>query len=153
VAYVKTQGSQTVYPYSIGQLRRDNPNTSFPKAIPDATLAAYGVHSVTVLDAPEYDTATQKITQDANPTESNGAWELRWSIVSLTADELAAKAAAIETEARIKRDRLLVESDWTQVADAPVNKTAWASYRQALRNVPEQAGFPTNINWPSQPVE
>jgi hypothetical protein len=37
---------------------------------------------------------------------------------------------------RIQRDRLLVESDWTQVADAPVDQQAWATYRQALRDFP-----------------
>ena len=54
-------------------------------------------------------------------------------------------------EARTERDRLLADSDWTQVADAPVDQAAWATYRQALRDVPEQAGFPDNINWPTKP--
>lgn len=53
--------------------------------------------------------------------------------------------------ARSERDRLLKESDWTQVPDAPVDQQAWADYRQALRDVPEQAGFPTDINWPTKP--
>jgi hypothetical protein len=49
---------------------------------------------------------------------------------------------------RIHRDRLLAASDWTQTADAPVNKVAWAAYRQALRDFPttwvpsEEANFP-----------
>jgi hypothetical protein len=51
-------------------------------------------------------------------------------------------------EARDMRDRLLAASDWTQVADAPVDAAAWATYRQALRDVPQQAGFPDNITWP-----
>ena len=54
-------------------------------------------------------------------------------------------------EARAQRDALLAASDWTQVADAPVNSQAWVDYRQALRDVPEQAGFPTDINWPVAP--
>ena len=41
-----------------------------------------------------------------------------------------------ETMMRHHRDRLLVESDWTQVADAPVDRQAWATYRQALRDFP-----------------
>ena len=57
-------------------------------------------------------------------------------------------AAAV---ARGKRGKLLATSDWTQVADAPVNKTAWAAYRQELRDITEQAGFPININWPTKP--
>jgi len=52
---------------------------------------------------------------------------------------------------RTKRDKLLAESDWTQVADAPVDKAAWATYRQSLRDIPQQAGFPTNVVWPVEP--
>ena len=54
-------------------------------------------------------------------------------------------------KARKRRDKLLSGSDWTQVADAPVDKSAWATYRQALRDVPAQSGFPTSINWPNKP--
>lgn len=52
---------------------------------------------------------------------------------------------------RAKRDALLLASDWTQVADAPVDKAAWAAYRDALRKLPEQNNFPANIVWPNQP--
>jgi hypothetical protein len=54
-------------------------------------------------------------------------------------------------EVRTERDRLLKASDWTQVADAPVDQAAWAEYRQALRDVPEQEGFPENVVWPTKP--
>lgn len=54
-------------------------------------------------------------------------------------------------EIRAQRDALLAESDWTQVVDAPVNQDAWAEYRQALRDVPEQAGFPEDVIWPDAP--
>ena len=43
-------------------------------------------------------------------------------------------------------------TDWTQVADAPVNQAAWATYRQALRDVPLQIGFPINVTWPVAPA-
>ena len=55
-------------------------------------------------------------------------------------------------EARQMRDRLLATSDWTQVADAPVDAAAWATYRQALRDIPDQPGFPDNITWPETPA-
>jgi len=54
-------------------------------------------------------------------------------------------------EVRTQRDALLSQSDWTQVPDAPVDQAAWAEYRQALRDVPQQAGFPTEITWPQIP--
>lgn len=52
---------------------------------------------------------------------------------------------------RKTRNGLLSQSDWTQVLDAPVDRAAWASYRQALRDLPQQAGFPSVINWPIAP--
>ena len=56
-----------------------------------------------------------------------------------------------EDQVRGKRDRLLSASDWTQVADAPVDQAAWAEYRQALRDVPSQDGFPHSVVWPVSP--
>ena len=55
---------------------------------------------------------------------------------------------------RSERDKLLSASDWTQSPDSPLSddeKSSWATYRQELRDVTEQAGFPTDINWPSAP--
>lgn len=54
-------------------------------------------------------------------------------------------------DARGERDQLLESSDWTQVPDAPVDQAAWAEYRQTLRDVPQRAGFPTDIDWPTKP--
>lgn len=55
--------------------------------------------------------------------------------------------------AREQRDLLLQQSDWTQVPDAPVNAASWATYRQALRDVPSQSGFPDSITWPTKPTD
>lgn len=52
---------------------------------------------------------------------------------------------------RSQRNIMLAECDWTQVIDAPVNQAAWATYRQALRDITAQAGFPWTIEWPEQP--
>ena len=58
---------------------------------------------------------------------------------------------ALATQARNQRDVLLSQSDWTQVADALVDQAAWATYRQALRDITIQAGFPETIDWPTVP--
>jgi len=63
----------------------------------------------------------------------------------------AMKDAEQAERVRVDRNSKLADCDWTQLADSPVDKTAWATYRQALRDVPAQAGFPWNINWPDQP--
>jgi len=65
-------------------------------------------------------------------------------VTDLNSDGMAAQI-------RSERDRLLKEFDWTQLPDAPVDQQAWAEYRQALRDVPQQAGFPTEITWPVKP--
>ena len=52
---------------------------------------------------------------------------------------------------RDRRDHLLSASDWTQVADAPVDAQAWADYRQALRDIPQTQDDPDSIVWPEAP--
>jgi hypothetical protein len=59
--------------------------------------------------------------------------------------------SALATEARAQRNTLLAASDWTQVADAPVDQAAWATYRQELRDITSQEGFPEAITWPVAP--
>ena len=58
---------------------------------------------------------------------------------------------ALAAAARAQRDSLLKQSDWTQLSDAPVDQAAWAAYRQALREVPDQPAFPLTIEWPTAP--
>jgi hypothetical protein len=70
------------------------------------------------------------------------------------AEEAAWAAGANDRAAakyRVQRDGLLTASDWTQVLDAAVDQAAWATYRQALRDIPQQEGFPATVVWPSQP--
>ncbi len=66
-----------------------------------------------------------------------------------TAKEIGATTCG--RQVREQRDLLLSASDWTQVADAPVDKIVWSAYRQQLRDVSEQDGFPWIVNWPTKP--
>ena len=59
----------------------------------------------------------------------------------------AERAASI----RSSRNDKLPDCDWTQLADSPVDKATWAAYRQALRDISAQAGFPWTIDWPVAP--
>lgn len=61
------------------------------------------------------------------------------------------KLGKAEKSARLERNRKLSDCDWTQVSDAPVDHKAWALYRQALRDITKQAGWPTDIQWPEEP--
>lgn len=75
--------------------------------------------------------------------------EAEWDAMEAKWEAGANDRAAAEI--RTERDTKLTESDWTQVADAPVDKAAWAVYRQALRDIPAQEGFPGEIIWPVTP--
>lgn len=66
-------------------------------------------------------------------------------------EEIQAQEDASKEFIRSKRNALLSSSDWTQAADAPVDRTAWATYRQELRDITAQAGFPTEVIWPTKP--
>lgn len=53
---------------------------------------------------------------------------------------------------RAERDQKLLSTDWTQAFDVPqTTKDKWATYRQALRDIPQQEGFPETVEWPTQP--
>ena len=67
------------------------------------------------------------------------------AVIYLTEDELLAVAA------RDKRNDLLSATDWTAMADAPTQATAMTTYRQALRDITSQSGWPTTITWPTAP--
>jgi hypothetical protein len=63
----------------------------------------------------------------------------------------AQKDAEQATAIRNDRNKRLADSDWTQLADSTADKAAWATYRQALRDITTQAGFPWNVTWPDAP--
>ena len=73
-----------------------------------------------------------------------------FEVVDKTEEEIAADVASKAANVRAARDRALSASDWTQVADAPVDKQAWATYRQALRDLPDAEGWP-NVDLPHFP--
>lgn len=78
--------------------------------------------------------------------EEEAEWDAQEA--AWVAEAPARKAA----EVRKDRDAKLAQTDWTQAADVPqATKDKWAPYRQALRDVPQQAGFPDNIQWPIKP--
>jgi len=64
----------------------------------------------------------------------------------------AERLEVFSADERSKRNSLLRNTDWTQASDIPeATKAAWVAYRQALRDVPQQEGFPNTISWPTAP--
>lgn len=152
IMYVKTESNEVVqYPYSIEQFRADNPTISFPSEISNDMLAGYGVYPVGYEPAPVYDPATQKLVIASQPSLVNGSWVLTKSIANKTAEHIANDTAHQALQMRIQRDGLLAATDWCALSDITMS-AEMVTYRQALRDVPAQEGFPYNITWPTKPV-
>lgn len=67
--------------------------------------------------------------------------------------ELTSEYSEESTAIRKRRNQLLLECDWTQGKDVPdATSNLWAPYRQALRDITEQAGFPFDVQWPDPPT-
>lgn len=124
------------------------PNISFPIDGPsDDFLAEQGYAKVNVFR--EHDRATQKLI--AVDPYYEAPWVYTVAVVDLSTEDLAQRDAVEASRIRAERNTKLAASDWTQVIDAPVDQAAWATYRQALRDITSQAGFPWDIQWPAQP--
>lgn len=131
-------------------LAAEYPNTSFPLPIKQADLPD-GVVMVDV-PVPPVTEPLQLPTLNAVPELFHDRWTLFYSVRDMTTDEASRETQSKAAQVRSERDTLLAASDWTQVADAPVDKTAWATYRQALRDITEQAQFPFVVQWPNSPA-
>ena len=141
--YVKIVDSKvSVFPYTLDALKTANPNVSFPVSIPDDTLADYGVFPVTKVDAPDHDPQLVKVTM-TNPTLVDGKWTQTWTKSNRPTSEAAFNM-------RHERDKLLADTDHHALSDQTLS-TNMSTYRQALRDVPAQSGFPFNITWPVKP--
>lgn len=135
---------------SQGEVRSLYPNTSFPSQWSAELVEELGLDPVFESPTPTT-TRYQTAYKDGVEQDAQGRWLWKWSISEMDDEAKAAKDAEQAKSIRATRDTRLSGSDWTQVADAPVDKAAWATYRQALRDVPAQAGFPYDITWPSKP--
>jgi hypothetical protein len=150
--YVKAiNGVAVKYPYTQTDLVWDNPSTSFPMGgVPTDTLSEWSMFPVQPVSAPQFDAATHKLVE-RTPLFDGQSWTQQWAVEVLSQDEIDTHNAQQAALVRSERNRRLAACDWTQLADAPVDNLAWAVYRQNLRDVPNQPGFPVTIIWPTQP--
>jgi hypothetical protein len=151
--FAKIENNQVAeYPVTEFDIRARFPNTSFTTDFSSGLPEGY----VRVQPAGQPAEDALKVITQGQPVLVNGVWTQTWTQVDkYTAEELAAQNAVKDVnqkqEVRDIRNSKLAECDWTQVADAPVDKTVWATYRQALRDVTAQSGFPWTITWPVEP--
>lgn len=129
------------------------PNVSIPANISREALNTLGYDILYIGSIPEYDKTSCKLILSNIPTYStlNSRWELVYNVHSMTDTELLEIYNSEAYLVNTKRLELLAKSDWTQLTDSPVDQQAWAIYRQALRDIPIQQGFPFSISWPSAP--
>lgn len=103
----------------------------------------------------ENNLVVQVFTYHSNPEVLVGYTEIETDqdisgMIHNPADNTFSERPLTDTRARIIRDALLTDSDWMASQDRTMTQ-AEKDYRQALRDVPSQAGFPTNITWPTKP--
>ena len=143
------------------------PNTGFPVQLTEAIINDFG--GDVVLEGPQASGGTvYQYSQRQGVEQIDGKWFTKYvlgpiftdtvaedgTVTTAAEQEAAYKAMKDEEQAKAVRQQpgeKLKETDWTQVADAPVDKALWAAYRQALRDVTTQEGFPWTVTWPVEP--
>ena len=155
---------------SQGQVRKLHSNTSLPRVWDANVCSALGIDPVLEAPKPEVTGYTQAV-RDGVTQDANGNWVQAWTVVDMFSDytdddgTLVTKTdqendyqARLNSEAaasvRTQRDAKLAESDWMVIKSAETGvalATEWAAYRQALRDITEQDGFPVNVEFPAEP--
>jgi hypothetical protein len=152
--YVKTSnGVAEKYPYTIANLRSDNPNTSFPKSPSDEMMAEWGVHRVTMAEQPATDQRTQYIGPSQDPELIDGVWTIGWVVIDKTQDEIDAFDEGMADINRNERHKRMTETDWWALPDSPTMTAEQTAYRQALRDITSHANWPhlEEADWPTKP--
>tara|TARA_B100001989_G_C24541737_1_gene468006 strand:+ start:264 stop:761 length:498 start_codon:yes stop_codon:yes gene_type:complete len=149
------------------ELRAANKNMSFPKAWNSSVHDALNVDPVLEAPAPAPSAAYKSVVRNGAVQDGKGNWVYAWkeqemfteytdeegNVQTVAAQKTAydtANTATLAASERVKRTALLMETDHYALADVTM-PDAMKTYRQALRDVPQQAGFPANITWPDKP--
>jgi hypothetical protein len=133
------------YPVFEGEIKLRFPNTSF--SIPFVPPDEYQL----VKDIPIPSVTYEQNVTEGTPQLVDGVWTKIWIITDANEEEILFRTENKAQSVRIQRNSLLFQSDWTQTKDAPVNSDLWQVYRQNLRDIPNQIGFPWEVEWPSKP--
>ena len=146
--YLRIKDGVITYPYSVEQLKVDEYNTSFPKELTIQILEEWGVYEVKRTPKP---TDYTKTITEGTPQLVDGSYVQIWDEADATQSEIDTKLEDRWEVIRILRNELLLECDWTQLADIPAEtKELWQIYRQELRNITLQTN-PFLIVWPVKP--
>ena len=154
--YIHAENSIVIeYPYSIEKMRSDNPQTSFPLEMSAEELAEWGVFAVEEQAPPAFSEQTESIELQP-PSLVDGVWVQGWVVVAASAEEIERRTTAKAELIRTERNGFLAKFDYTQCLDFPGTdneRARYAVFRQALRDLPLQSGFPWDITWPMPNTE
>ena len=149
-----------------GEVRRMHSNTSLPRVWDANVCSALGIDPVFIAPKPEVTGYTQAV-RDGVTQDAKGNWVQAWTVVDMFSDytdedgvtttkaeQESEYQARLDAEAadgvRTSRDAKLAETDWMALTDVTMS-TEMAAYRQALRDIPSQEGFPNEVTWPTEP--
>ena len=104
-----------------------------------------------VFEGPQAQPTRYQVAFADGVEQIDGKWYTKYGVNNMDVDAITAKDEEQAKSVRASRTEKLKDSDWTQVADSPMDQAAWATYRQALRDITAQEGFPWGIEWPEQP--
>ena len=146
-----------------GEVRRMHSNTSLPRVWDADTCAFLGIDPVLAAPKPDPSAAYKQVNRNGAVQDANGNWVEAYTETDMFADTTedgvtttkaeheTAYQARLDADAaagvRTTRDAKLAETDWTASTDVTMTAEMTA-YRQALRDVPAQSGFPNTIDWP-----
>lgn len=146
--YLRLINNEITYPYSLKKLREDNPHTSFPSEMTESVMNEYDIFEVR--QTPKPSNYTKNILE-GTPILVEGVYYQNWEQTDASSSEINARIEVKWDEIREHRNQLLVECDWTQLADIPQStKDLWTTYRQNLRDITNQTN-PFDIVWPVKP--
>lgn len=126
------------------------PDVSFPKYLTpeDVEPFGYGLYEFSAAPTPS---RYEKVVETTPVKNATDVWMQSWALQEMSDQEKAEADYKQGELVRADRNRRLAECDWTQLPDAPVDHAVWAAYRQELRDVTGQSGFPWDVQWPTQP--
>lgn len=151
--YVQANGETFVrHIHDVEPTRWDDDNYCRVAKLTPEQIEHFGVHQLKLVTPPYYDPATQT-REHGDAVLVDGVWTQNYVVSELDPEVSAAKIEAQWAVVRTERNKLIANTDWTQLPDAALSNTQtaqWALYRQALRDITTQSD-PFNINWPVSP--
>lgn len=145
-----SNGKLVRYPVTLEDVKAERPGVSFPDPLDRASLDFLSLVEVKQSQRPE--PSWDEDLVEGDPVLDGAVWRKTWRVVRAPEHRIGTRLRRQWEIERRKRDALLAASDWTQLADSPVDKAAWAEYRRALRDLPETFPNPFTIEWPEKPV-